>query len=151
MKPTVQRRIPLLVRHQAGPSEPTGRFKLGRHQRRAGLGVWAVTTSAADRVAIKAWKQAVPFDHEKAAKFVEGLTALVGLWAPVIPDGAVLTIPPQGASAPGPYAADFLVKLVADKLGLPFVPMLARSDHVGSNWGGYHFGRPVGTSGAVVM
>jgi hypothetical protein len=128
MKTTVTRRIPLLTRQPSARTEPAGRFKLGHHQRRAAFGCWAASTSVADREAVKGWKRKAPLDAAASSKFVAGLVALVRLWAPVTPPGTILTVPPQGASAPGSYAAELLAKLTADTLGLPFVPMLERTD-----------------------
>jgi hypothetical protein len=45
-------------------------------------------------------------------------------WSPILPPGMVLTVPPQGASAPGPYAAESLGRAVVGALGLPFVEVL---------------------------
>jgi adenine/guanine phosphoribosyltransferase-like PRPP-binding protein len=48
----------------------------------------------------------------------------------------VATIPPQGASAPGPYAALELARAAAAILGVPLVEVLARTDT--KRWHGPH-------------
>ncbi len=116
---------------------PTSRFRRDpesssrwrpTHQKRAGLGVWSAGRSQQARTAIKAWKRAVPFDPEALAGFAVAVADLVRAWSPVLPAGSIVTVPPQGASAPGPYAARALGLAVADALGLPFIEMLARTD-----------------------
>jgi orotate phosphoribosyltransferase len=61
---------------------------------------------------------------------------LVRSWSPVLPSGTILTVPPQGASAPGPYAARELGQAVADALGMPFAETLART--APKRWHGPH-------------
>jgi hypothetical protein len=65
------------------------------------------TTTATEqtRAAIKARKRTAPFDPAALAGFSAAVVALVRAWSPVLPAGAILTVPPQGASAPGPCAA----------------------------------------------
>ena len=84
--------------------EPPGRSRYS-HQKRAGLGCWAATRSDRDRRAIKTWKRTAPFDPAPLAGFSAAVVELVGAWSPVLPAGAILTVPPQGALAPGPCAA----------------------------------------------
>jgi adenine/guanine phosphoribosyltransferase-like PRPP-binding protein len=50
--------------------------------------------------------------------------------------GTIITVQPQGASAPGPYAALALGRGVAEALGLPFVEALGRTDV--KRWHGPH-------------
>jgi hypothetical protein len=107
--------------------EPAGRFR-PCHQSRAGLGVWCATRSRADRAAIRAWKLAHLFDETMLAGFSAGLAGLIRAWSPVLPAGTVVTVPPQGASAPGPYAAEVLGRRVAEDLGLPFAQTLGRDE-----------------------
>jgi hypothetical protein len=85
--------------------EPRTRW-LPAHQKRAGLGVWAANRSHAARARVKAWKRTHPLDPAALAEFAAAVADLVRAWSPILPRGTVLTIPPQGASAPGPYAAD---------------------------------------------
>src|SRR5262249_14146922 len=75
------------------------------HQKRAALGVWAVNRGEADRARIAAWKGATPFGLTEARRLARALADLVLEWSPVFSAGTVVTVPPQGASAPGPYAA----------------------------------------------
>jgi hypothetical protein len=109
---------------------------LPTHQKRAGLGVWTVGRSHRDRYAIKSWKLAAPFDPITLAAFVTGLVGLIRAWSPVLPSGTLVTVPPPGASAPGPYAAAELGRLVAAELAVPFVEILSRADV--KRWHGPH-------------
>ncbi|MGP0069673.1 MAG: hypothetical protein ACLQGP_39485 [Isosphaeraceae bacterium] len=96
--------------------------------------------STADRQAITTWKRQRPLRPEGAEPFADRLVELVRLWAPVMPPGVVITTPPQGASAPeGPAcdAAAILARLTADRLGVPFVSMLERTDQ--KRWHGRHY------------
>lgn len=119
---------------QAAP-EPPGRA-LWSHQKRAGLGVWAAARSHEARDRIKTWKRSAPFDPAESSAIAQALAALVRAWSPVLPPGTVATVPPQGASAPGPYAAYILAAATAEALGVPFVPMLERTDS--KRWHGPH-------------
>jgi hypothetical protein len=122
--------------------EPPGR-SLASHQKRAGLGVWAANRSSAARAAIKAWKRCAcaksaisPFDPVKLAEFSAALAGLIRTWSPILPPGTLLTVPPQGASAPSPYAALALGRAVAEALGLPLAEVLTRTDV--KRWHGPH-------------
>ena len=115
--------------------EPSNRW-LPTHQKRAGLGVWTAGRSAQARAAIKAWKRTAPFDPAKLAEFSAALAGLIRAWSPVLPPGTILTVPPQGASAPGPYAALALGRAVAEALGLPLAEVLTRTDV--KRWHGPH-------------
>jgi hypothetical protein len=84
--------------------EPRTRW-LPAHQKRAGLGVWAAVKSWQARNAVKRWKRSQPLDPAPLAEFATAVSALVRAWSPILPPGTLLTVPPQGASAPGPYAA----------------------------------------------
>src|SRR5262249_62231644 len=66
----------------------------------------------------------------------EAVANLVRAWSPILPLGTILTVPPQGASAPGPYAAEALGRRVAEALGLPFAEVLTRTDE--KRWHGPH-------------
>jgi orotate phosphoribosyltransferase len=70
------------------------------------------------------------------AEFAAAVAALVRAWSPILPAGTVVTVPPQGASAPGPYAAESLGQAVAAALGLPFVEVLTRTEP--KRWHGPH-------------
>lgn len=107
--------------------EPPGRA-LWSHQKRAGLGVWAAARSHEARDRIKSWKRSAPFDPAESAAIVQALAALARAWSPILPPGTVATVPPQGASAPGPYAAFTLAAATAEALGVPFALMLSRTD-----------------------
>jgi hypothetical protein len=123
---TATRRASIRSRGRAAPRPRHYKFT---HQKRAGLGVWCVNRSASDRTAIEVWKSAHPFDRGELERFASAVVGLIRAWSPVLPAGTVLTVPPQGASAPGPYAAEALGRRVAEALGLPFVPgMLRRTD-----------------------
>jgi predicted amidophosphoribosyltransferase len=112
--------------------EPRTRW-LPVHQKRAGLGVWTAGRSRQARSAIKAWKRSAPFDPAALAGFA---AALVRAWSPILPPGTIVTVPPQGASASGPYAARELGQAVANALGLPFAEMLSRTEP--KRWHGPH-------------
>jgi hypothetical protein len=107
--------------------EPRTR-SLPSHQKRAGLGVWASTRSHTARAAVRRWKRSAPFDAEARDAFAAALAGLVRLWSPVLPAGTVATVPPQGASAPGPYAALELGRGAAEILGVPIVELLTRTE-----------------------
>lgn len=107
--------------------EPRGRC-IASSQRRAGLGVWAATRSRAVRARVRRWKLAPPFDETELHEFATLLAGLVRQWSAVLPAGCVITCPPQGASAPGPYAAESLARAAAAILGVPFVQTLVRTD-----------------------
>src|SRR5262249_33714971 len=109
---------------------------LASHQKRAGLGVWAVNRAEPDREVIKAWKQAAPFDPEGRAGFASSVAELVRAWSPILPAGTIVTVPPPGASAPRPSAAEALGQAVAGILGLPFSAILERTD--AKRWHGPH-------------
>jgi hypothetical protein len=109
---------------------------LPTHQKRAGLGVWTAGRSHQARVAIKAWKRTAPFDPAALETFATALVGLIRTWSPVLPPGTVVTVPPQGASAPGPYAARSLGQAVAAALGLPLVELLSRTEP--KRWHGPH-------------
>ena len=110
---------------QGEQPEPARR---GYSQRRAGLGVLTVTRDAESRRRIVAWKLAADEDGEQTAALADELAALVNQALPVRPSGCVLTIPPQGASWPGPYYARLLARRVATRLALPLVEMIERTD-----------------------
>ncbi len=110
---------------EAQPEEPARR---GYSQRRAGLGVLTVTRDQESRRRIVAWKLAPDEDGDLTAAFADELAALVNQALPVRPSGCVLTIPPQGASWPGPYYARLLARRVATRLALPLVEMIERTD-----------------------
>jgi adenine/guanine phosphoribosyltransferase-like PRPP-binding protein len=42
--------------------------------------------------------------------------------------GSIGTVPPQGASLGSPYAAEALAVATCDRMGIPFVPSLTRTD-----------------------
>jgi len=120
--------IPLFTRGSRVRSEPRGRHRLGHHQRGAGLGTWACNTSNEMRERIRQWKAGEPFDLGELDVFACALAELVKAWSPVLPARTLATCPPQGASAPGPYAADVLGRAVADRLDVPFAVLLTRTD-----------------------
>jgi len=109
---------------------------LPTHQKRAGLGVWTAGRSHQARSAIKAWKRSAPFDRATLAGFAAAVADLVRAWSPILPAGMLVTVPPQGASTPGPYAARGLGQAVADALGVPFAEILTRTDR--KRWHGPH-------------
>jgi Phosphoribosyl transferase domain len=115
--------------------EPQSRW-LAAHQKRAGLGVWTAGRSRQARAAVRAWKRTAPFDPTALAGFAAALADLVRAWSPILPRGTIITVPPQGASAPGPYAARALGEAMAGALGVPFVETLARTDR--KRWHGPH-------------
>jgi hypothetical protein len=92
------------------------------------LGCWATNRSFFARARIKGWKRTHPLDPDTLAEFTATIVSLVRAWSLVVPSGTVLTTPPQGASAPGPYAALALGFAVAEALGMPYLPMLARTE-----------------------
>jgi hypothetical protein len=118
--------------------EPRTRW-LPAHQKRAGLGDWAANRSHAARARIKRWKRCArarsavsPFDPAELAECSAAVAELVRAWSPVLPPGTLLTVPSQGASAPGPYAAESLGQAMPRALGLPFVEVLIDSKSTAS-------------------
>jgi hypothetical protein len=87
--------------------EPRTRW-LPAHQKRARLGCWAVNRSYLARARIQRWKGTDPFDPEQLAGFAAAVAGLIRAWSPVLPPGTVVSVPPQGASPSGPYAAHAL-------------------------------------------
>jgi hypothetical protein len=75
---------------------------LPTHQKRAGLGVWSAGRSHQARSAIKAWKRSAPFDPAELAEFAAAVADLVRGLSPILPAGTIITVLPQGASAPTP-------------------------------------------------
>jgi hypothetical protein len=74
------------------------------------------------------WKSVAPFDPGEHARFAREIVALIGAWSGGVYDPRTwITCPPQGASAPGPYAAEALARAVADVLGFPYLDTLART------------------------
>ena len=109
-------------------ARPTPR-PLGVHQRRAALGVWCLTTAAAEREAIiRAKRDGGDFDAALADRLARQLAELIREWAPVLPAGCIVTCPPQGASAPGPYLAGQLARQVGLALDLDALTCLRRTD-----------------------
>ena len=92
------------------------------------IGTWAAVTSSGLRERLIAWKSNPPFDPGEMVEFAAGIVELIGMWSGgVYAPRTVVTVPPQGASR-GPYAAEALGRSVADKMAMPFVPMLRRTD-----------------------
>jgi hypothetical protein len=125
--------IPLLVRGSRVLTEPRGRYRLGHHQRSAGLGVWSCNIASELRDKIKRWKNENPLNPAETAEFSASLEELVRLWAGnTFPGRVLVTVPPRGASAFGkasewPYAAGHLAESVSDRLGFPFALTLSRT------------------------
>jgi hypothetical protein len=109
------------------PSAPRP-ARTGYSQRGAGLGVLCVTTSKDARGLMIGWKLAMREDTSCTARYADALCILIREWAPVLPAGSVVTCPPQGASAGGPYFAHALAAAVAARLGVPFQTLLSRTD-----------------------
>jgi hypothetical protein len=109
---------------------------LPTHQKRAGLGVWSAGRSTQARTAIKAWKRSTPFDPAALETFATALVGLIRAWSPVLPAGTLVTVPPQGASFPGPYAAVEWSRCVNAFQALPFGGILTRTDI--RRWHGVH-------------
>jgi hypothetical protein len=84
--------------------EPRTRW-LAAHQKRCGLGCWAANRSYTARAGIKAWKRTAPFDPAARAELAATVSDLVRAWSTLLPSRTIVTVPPQGVSAPGPYAA----------------------------------------------
>lgn len=80
------------------------------------------------REALAAWKRAECPAGDLAEQMTAELVALLRAWQPLLPGGWVLTTPPQGASAPGPYGAAIIARRVATDLDLDLVTLLERTD-----------------------
>ena len=120
--------IPLLIRGSRPKSSPSA--VIGLVTTSAGPasapGRWIPLVEMRER--IRRWKATAAFDLGELDVFACALAELVKAWSPVIPARTVATCPPQGASVPGPYAAEALARSVADRLEVPFVVMLERTD-----------------------
>ncbi len=100
--------------------------RTGYVHRRAGLGVMACSNNPAERRQIIGCKLSPLPDPARIAGYAEALADLVRQWSPVLPPGAVVTTPPQGASWPNAYFAYTLACLVAERLHLPMAVSLKR-------------------------
>ena len=116
------------IPEENGTAEKTPTKRTGYSQRRAGMGVLSVTRDQPNRRRIVGWKTAGQEDTQQTAEFADELAALVVQALPVPPSGCVLTIPPQGASWPGPYYARLLAREVAKRLGMPLAEIIQRTD-----------------------
>jgi predicted amidophosphoribosyltransferase len=120
------RRLLKFVGHDSEEPDP----RPFHHYRHAGLGTWVChrTLPEETMAALLAWKK----DPAKRETFIrqaaEDLAGLIRVWQPAIPAEWVVTVPPAGASAPGPYPAGFLARKVAELLSRPFITTLARKD-----------------------
>lgn len=108
------------------PAVKAVRHRKAYSQKRAAFGVWAVTIDKAERRQAIAWKNSI--DPETTERYAQAVAAIVRDWSPVMPAGAVVTCPPQGASFPGEHAAEILARRVADILAIPFARILERTD-----------------------
>ncbi len=100
--------------------------KLAHPQTRAGFGVWAVTRDKHTRKRLFAAKLDPAADPDTDT-IAEALTAVIQHWQPSLPAAAVVTCPPQGASAPGQYYAETLAQTVATRLDRRFHRLLKRA------------------------
>jgi pyrimidine operon attenuation protein/uracil phosphoribosyltransferase len=87
-----------------------------------------VTRDKANRAKIIGWKLSTLEDEGQTATYADELAALIEKAIPVRPSGCVLTIPPQGASWPGTYYARLLGRHVANRLRMPLLEIIARTD-----------------------
>jgi len=111
------------------PVEPKAKPKRkGYSQRRAGLGVLAVTSDCDDRITVLKWKAADTEDSDTTRRLAGELADLIREAMPTLPTGCIVTTPPQGASAPGHYFAEALGRAVAKRLGIEYVETVARTD-----------------------
>lgn len=101
------------------------------HARTVGerVGILAARTAPPEvRRELAQWKA----DGCPVGEFSERMTAdllqLLRAWCPRLPAGWVVTTPPQGASAPGPYGAGLVAREVAVALDLDGVTLLERTD-----------------------
>lgn len=126
---------PRTTRPQIG--EPPGRGRLGHHVRishegRSVLGVFACTIGLGEREQLIAWKTTPAgggFDPVPMARYAAAIERLVGMMTGrCFPPRAIVMTPPQGASSPGPHAAEAIAREVARRLGLEFIAALARTD-----------------------
>ena len=123
---------PALVHAERAP-------QVGYSFRCAGLGVLAATRDTDSRHAILRWKRAPSEDPAETARMAAAVVAVIRHYLPTLPAGAVVTVPPQGASAPGPYFAPYLARAVAAALGVPYRELLGRTDekHFHGPWWSY--------------
>ena len=83
--------------------EPRTRW-LPTHQKRAGLGCWAANRSFTARPASRLGSGPIPYPAELAG-FAAAVADLIRGWSPILHPGTINTVPPQGASTPGRFAA----------------------------------------------
>jgi len=121
--------LDLMDRCSLPPEQSTRTRPEGYFVRRAGLAVVACSADHRDQAQLLACKLHPPFDRNIVAHWADRLAALIRHWLPVLPEGALVATPPQGASWPGPYFAGDLAKAVAERLNLPHVPhAIVRTD-----------------------
>lgn len=93
---------------------------------------------AAVRRELATWKtHGCPAADPLPERMAADLVALLRAWCPCPPSGWVVTTPPQGASAPGPYGAGMVACAVAAALDLDCVTTLERTD--AKRWHGRYY------------
>lgn len=106
---------------------PPRKHRPGHSQKRAGLGVYAVAIDPDARHEVTAWKAAANPDPATTQRFAADLVDLIRQFSPTLPSDAIVTMPPQGASAPGRYHARLLAEAVAEQIGRPCQETLIRN------------------------
>lgn len=96
--------------------------------RRAGLGVTVVSKHHTDQKKIMTAKLSAAWDSSLIATLAEHIAQLITLWLPNLPENAMLTPPPQGASWPGSYFAGDLCDAVAARLSRASGRAIIRTD-----------------------
>lgn len=111
----------------APPAQPKAR--LGYYARRVRLGVWSCRRGDPDLYRrLREWK-VDPAGQEAFADWIAAeLASLMRYWQPILPRDWLVTVTPQGASAPGPYPAGFLGRRVAERLDRDFQTFIDRTD-----------------------
>ncbi len=121
--------LPAMFEPAAGETPPP---RIGYHVTRAGLGTWAAVylrTPAADPryLSFRAWKENPTAQAGFLNTAADQLVSLIRAWCAAMPRDWVFTVPPQGASEGGTYAAGVLGREVAGRLGLDFQTCLRRT------------------------
>ena len=112
-----------------GPPASKAETRFGYHNRRARLGVWCCRRADPELYhRLKSWKADLVGEGRFADHAASELARLIRSWQPSLPRNWLITVPPAGASAPGPYPAGFLGRRVGELLDLDFVTMLGRTD-----------------------
>jgi hypothetical protein len=115
------------AQHPTQPPTQEQKKKVGFSVKRAAIGAFSVHRDEPNRRRILEWKAT---EHNSAftEQFAAEIVSLIRQWSPTLPSDALITTPPQGASAPGFYFAGALAAEVARQMDRQYAVTLARQD-----------------------